>query len=55
MLSLLILLISTLMRKILFMSVDFRDEINEQNNTGLAKVEGFIVIGVAIMLYGLLK
>lgn len=36
-------------------NVDYADEINRQKNIGLAVVEGFLVLGLTIVLYGLLK
>ena len=42
-------------KKIILSSIDFRSEINDQNNTGLAVIEGLIVIGMTILIFSNLK
>lgn len=54
-LSVLLLVLSFCLKYILFSSINFKEEINEQNNTGLAKIEGAIVIGLTIVMYCVLK
>jgi uncharacterized membrane protein YjfL (UPF0719 family) len=38
-------------KKIILFSINFRNEINDQNNTGLAVVEGLLVIGMTILIF----
>lgn len=54
-LSTIYLTLPSLLKKIIIPNVDFRDEINNQQNIGLAFIEGCIVLGLAILSYGLLK
>lgn len=48
-------IITSIIKKIVFSTINFANEINVQRNTGLAFVEAFIVIGLTILNYGLLK
>ncbi len=54
-LSTIYLTVPSLLKKIIIPNVDFKDEINNQQNIGLAFIEGCIVLGLAILSYGLLK
>ncbi len=53
-LSVIITLLTFLAKKIILGSIDFREEINEQNNTGLAAVEASLVLGITITAFCLL-
>lgn len=53
-LSFAITLLTMLAKKIILPSIDFQDEINEQNNYGLASIEAAIVMGITIASYTLL-
>lgn len=61
-LSVLITGLTWLAKTIIFLSfdkklpkIDFNDEINRQQNLGIAVVEGFIVIGITVTMYALLR
>lgn len=54
-LSVLICVISSIMKKIIMPNIDFHDEINKQNNTGLAYVESSLVVGMTIAAFCFLK
>lgn len=47
--------ITGLSKRIILPSVDYADEINRQRNTGLATIEGFLVLGITFASYGLLR
>jgi uncharacterized membrane protein YjfL (UPF0719 family) len=48
-------LFTSITKKVLFSSVDFKDEINKQRNFGVAFIESSIIIGYALFFFGLLK
>ena len=54
-LSVLISLLTFVSKIIIVPKVDYSDEINRQENIGLSVVESFIVLGITIAFYGLLK
>jgi uncharacterized membrane protein YjfL (UPF0719 family) len=54
-LSTILIILPLLIKKVLFSGINFKDEINEQQNTGIAKLEGYMVIGLTIVFFGILK
>ena len=48
-------IVSLISTKIVFPKVDFKNEINRQKNVGVAVIQSLILLGYAILLYGILK
>ena len=51
----LFMIVAVVSTKIVFPKVDFKDEINRQKNIGVSVIQSLMILGYAILLYGIMK